>query len=241
VASGFDGSEERALPRELQGFSWAAFLWGGVWAVAYRVWIGLLAFVPILGLGMHVVLGMKGAEWAYRKGSIPDLARYKSAQRTWVIVWAALSLLAIPGGIGFASAVAIFGVKKYVTASKRAEARKGLAAMAAGMASCGAQGELPQTSEWVPTDLSSVSGKKYQAAPGDWSSQAAFACSGFVFDGPQYFRYRWHRATSASGQFEAEADLDGDGIVDNALQQGVHCSDGRCQIEALLGDSAGAR
>src|SRR4051812_45438885 len=140
--SGIGNNEQQAVPTELQGFSWAAFLWGGVWAVAYRVWIGLFAFVPVLGLIMNVVLGMRGAEWAYRKGSIPDLARYKNAQRTWVIVWAALSVLAIPAGIGLVSAVAIFGVKKYVTNAKRAEATSSLATMAKGMAGCGARGEL---------------------------------------------------------------------------------------------------
>jgi hypothetical protein len=41
-------------------------LWGGVWAIAYRVWIELFAFVPIFVLLINVVLAMRGAEWAYR-------------------------------------------------------------------------------------------------------------------------------------------------------------------------------
>jgi hypothetical protein len=241
VEPGFGVSDQPVVPQELQGFSWAAFLWGGIWAVTYRVWIGLFAFVPILGLIMNVVLGMRGAEWAFRKGSIPDVGRYKSAQRNWVIAWVALSVFMIPAGVGMASAVTVYGVQKYVTNAKRAEAQSSLALMAKGMEGCAARGELPQTSQWVPADLSEVRGRKYQSTSVDWSSQDAFACSGAVLAEPQYFRYRWRKTTAASGQFEAEADLNGDGIVDLALQQGVHCAAGKCEIEPLLGDTAGAR
>jgi len=223
------------VPRELQGFSWAAFLWGGIWAATYRVWVGLFAFVPVFGFIMNVVLGIRGAQWAYLKGSIPDVARFKSAQRTWVIVWAALSVVAIPG-VGVVSALAIYGVKKYVTTTKQAEARNALSAMARGMAICGARGDLPPTSQWVPADLSDVAGKKYQSAASDWSTQSAFSCSGFALSSPQYFRYRWRQVTPQSGEFEAEADLNGDGVADNAMQQGVHCTAGSCEVELLISD-----
>jgi len=219
------------MPSELQGFAWAAFLWGGVWAIAYRVWIGLFAFVPIFGPIMNVVLGMRGAEWAYKKGAIPDVASYKRAQRNWVIAWAVLSLVAVPG-VGVLSALAIFGVKKYVTNSKEAEARNSLSLMARGMASCGARGALPETSQWVPADLSSVSGMRYQSTASDWSSQAAFSCSEFNLSAPQSFRFRWRQETIASGEFEAEADLNADGVVDLALHQGVHCAAGSCEVES---------
>jgi len=221
------------LPRELQGFSWAAFLWGGVWAAAYRVWIGLFAFVPVFGFIMNVMLGIRGAQWAYLNGAIPDVARFKRAQRTWVIVWAALSIVAIPG-VGVVSALAIYGVKKYVTNAKQAEARNALGAMARGMATCGAHGDLPATSQWIPADLSTVAGKKYQSAASDWSTEAAFSCSGFALSDPQYFRYRWRQVTQQSGEFEAEADLNADGITDNVMQQGVHCTAGQCEVELLL-------
>ena len=235
--SGLDTNDaETRVPAELQGFSWAAFLWGGVWAIAYRVWVGLFAFVPFFGLIMHVVLGLRGAEWAYRKGTVTDVARFKSSQRNWVIAWAAVAVLMVPVGIGMASALAIFGVKKYVTNAKRAEATTALAQMTKGMAACGNRGDIPDTSAWIPADLSSVRGMKYMPGPREWPSQAAFACAGFAFTTPQYFRYRWVQVTSASGQFEAEADLNGDGVVDMALQQGVHCTAGNCEVEPLVGD-----
>lgn len=230
--------DEKELPAELKGFNWAAFLWGGIWAVPYRVWIGLLAFVPLFGLIMNLVLGFRGSEWAFRKGSIPNVAGFKSTQRIWVIIWAAASIFMIPAAIGMMSALTVFGVRKYVTQSKRAEAKLALAQMTKGIAACAARGQLPESSAWIPAELSAVAGTKYQAAPGEWPSQAAFACAGFAMTTPQYYRYRWVRATATSGHFEAEADLNGDGVVDNALQQGVHCSADGCEVELLRGDSS---
>lgn len=226
--------ESNGVPPELESFSWSAFLWGGIWALAHRVWIGALAFVPGLGLVMHIVLGLRGARWAWEAGAIPDVARFKQAQRTWVIVWLALGVFAVPAVIGLGSAIAIFGVKQYITKAKNAEATSSLAAMAQGMVSCGAHGDLPETSAWIPADLAMISAKKYQSLPSEWSSQPAFACAGFSFSDPQYYRYRWLQATSASGQFEAEADLDGDGVVDSAMQLGLHCVAGACVIEPRL-------
>lgn len=225
--------DSKGLPPELEGFSWSAFLWGGIWALAHRVWIGVLAFVPGLGFIMHVVLGLRGARWAWEAGAIPDLERFKKAQRTWVVVWLAASVLAVPV-IGIGSALAIFGVRKYIINAKQAEARNSLPQMAKGMVACGARVDLPETSAWVPADLSMVSSKKYQSAPNEWAREAAFTCAGFAFAGPQYYRYRWRQATTGSGQFEAEADLDGDGVADNAMQLGLHCISGSCVIEPLV-------
>ncbi len=222
------------VPPELESFSWSAFLWGGIWALAHRVWIGVLAFVPGLGLIMHVVLGLRGQRWAYRAGTIPDVASFKKAQRTWVIVWLIVSVVAVPVVVGVGSAIAIFGIKKYLTEAKHAEARRTLQQLATGMAKCGARGDLPETSAWVPTDLAMIGAKKYQSQSAEWASQPAFACFGFDFPTPQYYRYRWVQATSASGQFEAEADLDGDGIPDGAMQLGLHCVAGNCEVEPLL-------
>lgn len=225
--------DSSSMPRELEGFSWAAFLWGGFWAVGYRVWIGLLAFVPVLGFVMNIALGLNGRRWAWRAGAVPDVERFNKSQRNWVIVWFALFVFS---SIGIVPALAIFGVRKYIFNAKRAEALNALPVMARGMAACAARGDLPETSNWIPATLSSVSGKKYQSAPEEWQSEAGFACSKFLLADPQYYRYRWRQATTGSGQFEAEADLDGDGVAESTLQLGLHCTDGSCVIEPLLSD-----
>lgn len=226
---------ERPLPAELEGFNLAAFFWGGIWAVANRVWIGLLAFVPLFGLAMNVVLGVRGTRWAWEKGAIPDIERYKKGQRNWLIAFGVLVVLGVPL-TGVFSALAIYGVKKYVTDAKRLEAPRVLVGMVNGMKQCAERGELPPSSNWVPATLGAVSGMKYQSASTDWSSQPAFACSGFAIPNPQYFRYRWVQATEASGQFEAEADLNGDGVVDQAFTLGMHCTPSEgCVTEPMLG------
>jgi hypothetical protein len=221
------------MPRELEGFSWAAFLWGGIWALAHRVWIGLLAFVPGLGFIMNIVLGIKGRQWAWRAGAVPSVDRFNKSQRNWVIVWAALFVLS---SFGIFPALAIYGVRKYLMNAKRAEALNTLQVMAKGMTACAAQGDLPDTSNWVPASLSSVSGRKYMSSPSEWQAEPAFACFKFSFADAQYYRYRWRQATIASGEFEAEADLDGDGIAESTLQLGPHCTNGSCVIEPMLGD-----
>jgi len=236
VNTGLGMNDERAVPSELRGFGWAAFLWGPVWAVTYRVWVGLFTLVPGLGLIMNLMLGLRGAEWAYRKGAIPDIARFRRAQRNWVIGWLAGAVLIVPIA-GIVSATAIYGAKKYITNAKRIEAKNVLGELTKRMGACAARGEVPESSQWVPASAGSVRGMKYQSVASDWSSQAAFACTEFALNAPQYFRYRWVQATTASGQFEAEADLDGDGVVDNAMQQGVHCSAGVCEVEPILGDT----
>jgi hypothetical protein len=72
--------------------------------------------------------------------------------------------------------------------------------------------------------------QKYQSVASDWSD-AAFACSGFSFSDPQYFRYRWLQTSAASGEIQAEADLDGDGIPDNVFRQIVSCNGTSCAAE----------
>jgi hypothetical protein len=139
------------MPRELEGFSWAAFLWGGIWALAHRVWIGLLAFVPGLGFIMNIVLGIKGRQWAWRAGAVPSVDRFNKSQRNWVIVWAALFVLS---SFGIFPALAIYGVRKYLMNAKRAEALNTLQVMAKGMTACAAQGDLPDTSPPSPVSSS---------------------------------------------------------------------------------------
>lgn len=237
VDSGLGNGGRGKLPAELEGFSWAAFLWGGIWAVGHRVWIGLLAFVPLVGIIMNVVLGLRGAQWAWQSGAIEDVARYQKAQRTWVIVWIAMLGLLVPL-TGVFSALAIVGVKKYIENAKAAEARGSLGLMAGNMKRCAEQGDLPESSDWVPAAPEAVKGMKYQSVPADWAAPA-FACSGFTLSAPQSYRYRWVQATTASGQFEAQADLNGDGVVDSAFALGLHCTPAEgCVIEQMLGGNA---
>ena len=82
------------VPPQIQGWNWGAFLLPGVWCITNRVWIGLLAWIdPTLivslgmpWLGMGVILGVKGNEWAWKSRRWESVAAFKAHQKTWAIV-----------------------------------------------------------------------------------------------------------------------------------------------------------
>ena len=73
------------VPPGVKGWSWGAFWLNWVWAVFNKTWIGLLALVPVVNLVMPFVLGFKGREWAWRKGSWRSVEHFRQVQRKWDI------------------------------------------------------------------------------------------------------------------------------------------------------------
>ena len=63
-----------------------------------RVWIGLLALVPLVGLVMMFVLAIKGNRWAWEKKQWRDIEHFHDRQRKWAI--AGLVVLALGIAIG---------------------------------------------------------------------------------------------------------------------------------------------
>jgi len=73
------------LPQELSGFNWGAFLMHWMWAVGNKSYIGLLCFVPYVGVIMHFVLGFKGNEWAWQNRRWDSIEHFRSVQRIWAM------------------------------------------------------------------------------------------------------------------------------------------------------------
>src|SRR5262245_27966170 len=48
------------LPPTIEGWNWGAFWLTWIWGIRNRVWISLLALIPVVGIVMHFVLGAKG-------------------------------------------------------------------------------------------------------------------------------------------------------------------------------------
>jgi hypothetical protein len=85
---------------------------------------------------------------------VRDVAAFNRAQRSWVIVWLALTVLSTPAWIGVGSALSIYGVTQYVKNAKRAEAQAALACFSTGLARCAQEhGGLPESSRWVPEEV----------------------------------------------------------------------------------------
>jgi len=158
----------------------------------------------------------------------------------WLIV-----LLAVFGVgivlIGVMAVLAVAGTRKYVSASKSAEAANGVGmiAMDATMAyeeeRIGGPPHVLCASAVhpVPASILQVSAKKYMSSPSEWAGDPGFNCLKFSMDYPQYYQYDYRRTGGATGSavgdgFEAEAkgDLDGNGVTSSFKTTGTITSVG---------------
>lgn len=78
-------SGSNSVPSGIRGWSWGAFFLGPMWAARHRVWIGLFALVPVLGIVFAILLGAKGREWAWKANRWKSVAEFNVVQRKWSI------------------------------------------------------------------------------------------------------------------------------------------------------------
>jgi type IV pilus assembly protein PilA len=143
-----------------------------------------------------------------------------------------VELMIVVAIIGVLAALAIYGVRKYMTNAKTAEARTALGRMAkdaqnAFEAEALSQAIVPVSTSTtimralcddappVPPVIAGVQNGKYQSSPADWKV-GGWRCLKFSMNDPQYFMYSYNSsATTAVGDetFTAQAngDLDADG------------------------------
>lgn len=160
---------------------------------------------------------------------------------TWAIVVGILAAVGLLGivVIGIMAALAVNGTKKYLAAAKGAEARNATGQLARGIVTCvendleGGK-SLPPTAAPVPATLAEVAGKKYMSAGTDWDAPA-YKCARFSMPMPQYYRYQWVRTSATEGSVLADADLDGDGKVDDAVSVQVTCTPGTGALTCRVG------
>jgi len=149
-----------------------------------------------------------------------------------------VELMIVVAIIGVLAALAIYGVRKYVTNAKTAEARQMLgriskdaagayarelmngAVMTGGQATAISQRLCGDASNAVPTAAANIQGKKYQSAASEWAigdETSGWKCLRFGIDGAQYFQYSYKTTnpTDPAGSFKATAngDLNGDGTL----------------------------
>jgi type IV pilus assembly protein PilA len=155
----------------------------------------------------------------------------KKSMTCWVV---GLIILACSVPVlGVVSALAIYGIRRYLAASKTGEAKANVVAIAssaqsayerrrAELSGSGSQ-LLCASATAVPSEV--PSGRKYVSASSDWESgddASGWKCLKFSIGTPQYYQYRYaqgggYRASAVDpgpDGFEAAAagDLDADGI-----------------------------
>jgi len=71
------------VPEEIKGWNWGAFLLAPLWSLTNHVWLGLLAWVPIVGFWMAIALGIKGNEWAWKSRKWQSIDQFLAHQKRW--------------------------------------------------------------------------------------------------------------------------------------------------------------
>lgn len=146
-----------------------------------------------------------------------------------LIVAIVVAVLGVPV-LGVVAALGIYGVRRYLAASKTAEAKASIAAISRGavyayerdVETLGAGAKLCPTAVDVPGRV--PSGKKYMPAARDFDAGTGWDCVGFSTSVPMYYQLSYRQGTDYLGPsrggvdpgpngFEAAArgDLDGDG------------------------------
>ena len=104
--------KDAIIPKGVAGWSWGAFLLNWIWAVGNRTWIGLLCFIPYVGIVMSIILGIKGREWAWRNKRWDSVEHFQSVQRKWSI-WGLVIVVGVMG-LSILAAIAIPAYQDYV-------------------------------------------------------------------------------------------------------------------------------
>jgi type IV pilus assembly protein PilA len=142
-----------------------------------------------------------------------------------------VELMIVVAIIGVLAALAIYGVRKYLTNAKTAEARTALGRMAKDSQNAFEKETLTQDvvaltdkadisrglcddGPAVPTNLTDVANGKYQSSPTEWKV-GGWDCLKFSMSDPQYFQYSY-ASSATTGAVDttftatANGDLDGD-------------------------------
>jgi type II secretory pathway pseudopilin PulG len=148
----------------------------------------------------------------------------------WLIV-VLVVLLVVLLMVAMLGVLAWTGMRRYIAASKSAEAVSNVGMIAMDAESTYDVGHelCASASHPVPATMLSVKGVKYASSPSEWqadrAANAGFACLGFDMSYPQYYQYDYQRTgsgTTSGDSFRAIAhgDLDGDGVESEVSRGG---------------------
>jgi len=147
-----------------------------------------------------------------------------------------VELMIVVAIIGVLAALAIYGVRKYLTNAKTAEARTALGRLAKDAQSAYEKETLsqaivpinttanisralcPPAAATVPAAKLAIQNAKYQSHPSEWRDGAGWECLKFTMSDPQYFMYGYTSVGTAGAIGDiftgtAQGDLDGVGVL----------------------------
>jgi type IV pilus assembly protein PilA len=160
-----------------------------------------------------------------------SLKRQESPQTGFTLV----ELMIVVAIIGILAVLAIYGVRRYISNAKTAEARNNVGkiqkdALAAyegekldtsSTLATGSSAKLVramcQSATWVPSAIPPP-GQKYQSSKENWETgdvATGWKCLRFEINTPQYYSYNYIATGTSTGEFTAQAlgDLNGDGTI----------------------------
>jgi hypothetical protein len=84
-----------SVPEEIKEWNWGAFFLTWIWGIGNRVWLSLIALapIPLVGIAMMVLLGIKGNEWAWQSKKWDSVEQFRHRQRIWMY-WGIAAFLA---------------------------------------------------------------------------------------------------------------------------------------------------
>lgn len=76
--------KENELTDLFKKWNWGAFFLTFIWGVFHGVYFSLLVLVPVIGwIIIPFILGIKGNEWAWKKGDWKSLEEFHKKQELW--------------------------------------------------------------------------------------------------------------------------------------------------------------
>jgi type IV pilus assembly protein PilA len=154
-----------------------------------------------------------------------------------------VELMIVVAIIGVLAALAIYGVRKYLTNAKTAEARMSLGRLAKDAAlayekenvtagiialqdTAAIAHSICPSATPVPAAAADISNQKYQSSPADW--KGTWECLKFSMNDPQYFQYDYQAQGTLNPAVDGDAftaiahgDLDGDGNLSDFFLPGA--------------------
>ena len=87
------GRKYGKLPSGVAGWSWGGFLLTPIWSIFNNTFIGLLFFVPGIGLSLSIYLGLTGRELAWKNKRWKSVEHFNQIQRRWSIAAVIVNLI----------------------------------------------------------------------------------------------------------------------------------------------------